>query len=393
MAHYEENLVDEWDAGEAEGQSEAYDEMDELDEVDELDEGDDMDELDELDEGDEMDALDEGDEGDFWDEYDEADEFGEESSMDEALAFAPAAEDSDEFFRRLARVARRVVRTAATVARRAAPIVGRVARAAAPIVRAIPHPAAQIAGRVAGVLGQLRMEGASEEDALEAMSELAARNRAVAPIAAAVAARALMRQAAATAPAAHPFVPFARFARLHKRWSTPADPQPFERCRVLFVASAGPPRYAVRRPGNARKLPSTRHGALPQIPPCCAVWHNLSRGAAPSWHGLCVVQVVAHLACPVAIAAAQAGVAAPLLSAVLSASQGSDINSRGGPAPAESPTLFSSIATFWEPAMAAPVVLEFRGKAWSGGQGRQAFTANSQACWPETAGYALRAFA
>lgn len=122
--------------------------------------------------------------------------------MDEALAFALAAEDSDEFFRRLARVARRVVRTAATVARRAAPIVGRVARAAAPILRVIPHPAAQIAGRVAGVLGQLRMEGASEEDALEAMSELAARNRAVAPIAAAVAARALMRQAAATAPAA-----------------------------------------------------------------------------------------------------------------------------------------------------------------------------------------------
>ena len=154
MAHYEENLVDEWDAGEAEGQSEAYDEMDELDEVDELDEGDDMDELDELDEGDEMDALDEGDEGDSWDEYDEADESGEESSMDEALAFALAAEDSDEFFRRLARVARRVVRTAATVARRAAPIVGRVARAAAPILRVIPHPAAQIAGRVAGRLGR-----------------------------------------------------------------------------------------------------------------------------------------------------------------------------------------------------------------------------------------------
>ena len=56
MAHYEENLMDEWDEAEAEGQAESYDEMEEMDE---LDEGDGMDEMDE---GDEMDELDAGDE-------------------------------------------------------------------------------------------------------------------------------------------------------------------------------------------------------------------------------------------------------------------------------------------------------------------------------------------
>ena len=141
MAHYEENLMDELDEAEAEGMAESYDEMDELDE---FGEGDGMDEMDELDEGDAMDALDEGDEMESWDEFDEGDEAGDESSVDEALAFALAAEDSDEFFRRLARIARRVVSTAANVARRAAPVIGQVARAAAPILSVIPHPAAQL---------------------------------------------------------------------------------------------------------------------------------------------------------------------------------------------------------------------------------------------------------
>jgi hypothetical protein len=210
MAHYEENLMDEWEADEAEGQSEAYDELDGLDEGDELEAVDGMDELDELDEGDEMDGLDEAEGMDSWDEYEEGDESSGEDSIDQALAFALAAEDSDEFFRRLARVARRVVSTAANVARRAAPIIGQVARAAAPILSVIPHPAAQIASRVAGVLGRLQMEGASEEEALEAMSELAARHRSVAPIAAAIAARALMRGAAATA------TPAARARAVHQ---------------------------------------------------------------------------------------------------------------------------------------------------------------------------------
>jgi hypothetical protein len=194
MANYEENLLDEWD--EAEGQAESYDEMDGLDELDAGDE------MDEMDEADEMEGLEESEELDSWDEFSEGEEEEEGSSMDEALAFALAAEYSDEFFRRLARVARRVVSTAANVARRAAPIIGQVARAAAPILCAIPIPQAQLAGRVAGVLGRLAMEGASEEEALEAMSEMAARHRSVAPIAAAIAARALLRQAAPTLPAA-----------------------------------------------------------------------------------------------------------------------------------------------------------------------------------------------
>lgn len=197
MAHYEEDLIDELETDEAEGMSEAYDELDSLDEGDELDSLDEGDEMDELDEAE--DEWDEGDEaeGDEWDEYDEAsDEEADEAGIDQALAFALAAEDSDEFFRRLRRIAGRVVR----VARRVAPIAGRIARVAAPILRVIPHPAAQVAARVANVVGRLRMEGASEEEALEALSELAARNRAATPVAAAVAARALVGRAGAVMP-------------------------------------------------------------------------------------------------------------------------------------------------------------------------------------------------
>src|SRR5262245_23697622 len=108
MAHYEEDLIDELETDEAEGMSEAYDELDSLDEADELDSLDEGDEMDELDEADELDEWDEADEADAdeWDEYDEAsDEEGEEAGIDQALAFALAAEDSDEFFRRLRRIA------------------------------------------------------------------------------------------------------------------------------------------------------------------------------------------------------------------------------------------------------------------------------------------------
>src|SRR5262249_37137840 len=119
-----------------------------------------------------------------------------------AMAYALGAEDTDEFFRRIGRFLRGAARGVGRVVRRAAPVIGRVARAAAPILRVIPHPLAQGAATAANLLGQLRMEGASEDEALEAMAEYAARNPRVVPVVAGIAARALVRRAGPTLPPA-----------------------------------------------------------------------------------------------------------------------------------------------------------------------------------------------
>jgi hypothetical protein len=203
MALYEENLYEDL-ADEAEGAADAFDdgfeEYDEFDEADEADEFDEADELeasgldagDEFDEGDaaEMEAADLGDED--IDAYEDVDSFeGDEDAFEAGMAYALAAEDTDEFFRRIGRFIRR-----------AAPVVGRIARAAAPILRVIPHPIAQGAATAANLLGRLRFEGASEDEALEAMAELAARNPRVIPVVAGLAARTLVRRAGAAMPTA-----------------------------------------------------------------------------------------------------------------------------------------------------------------------------------------------
>src|ERR1700704_2856789 len=205
MALYEENLYEDL-ADEAEGAADAfddgfeeYDEFDEADEADEFDEGDeleaaDVDAIDEFDEegdaAEEMEAADLGDED--IDAYEDVDSLeGDEEAFEAAMAYALAAEDTDEFFRRVRRFVRR-----------AAPVVGRIARAAAPILRVIPHPVAQGAATAANLLGRLRFEGASEDEALEAMAELAARNPQVIPVVAGLAARTLVRRAGATMPTA-----------------------------------------------------------------------------------------------------------------------------------------------------------------------------------------------
>src|SRR5258708_4348486 len=200
MALYEENLYEDL-ADEAEGAADAFDdgfeEYDEFDEADEADEFDEADELeaaedgfDEFDEGDaEMEAADLGDED--IDAYEDDSFEGDEDAFETAMAHALAAEDTDEFFRRVRRFVRR-----------AAPIVGRIARAAAPILRVIPHPVAQGAATAANLLGRLRFEGASEDEALEAMAELAARNPRVIPVVAGLAARTLVRRAGAAMPTA-----------------------------------------------------------------------------------------------------------------------------------------------------------------------------------------------
>ncbi len=177
---------------EAEGAAESFDEGDEFEgsdafAEDEFDAGDEFD-LGE-DAGDEIDA---GDEDAFVDSYDEEaiDDFGDvdegydegEASLEEAMALALGAEDTDEFFRRAFGAIR-------NIARRAAPIIGRVARTVAPIASAIPLPWTQGIGQVAGLLGQLRAEGASEEEAMDAFAELAAYDESVLPILAGLAAR------------------------------------------------------------------------------------------------------------------------------------------------------------------------------------------------------------
>jgi hypothetical protein len=105
------------------------------------------------------------------------------------MAYALAAEDSDEFFSRIAQIARS-----------AAPILGQVARVAAPILQSIPNPYAQVAGQVAGIAGDLL----PEDDALDAFAELAVRRRRAVPLVAGVAARTILggRRAARLSPTA-----------------------------------------------------------------------------------------------------------------------------------------------------------------------------------------------
>lgn len=176
----EEDMFDDLAYDQAEGAAEAYDEFEETDEFDEADEAD---------------EFDEADEGEEYAGFEESEE--EDDAFDTVVANALAAEDADEFLRRLRRGARAV----AQAARRAAPVVGQIARVAGPVLRRIPHPYAQVAGRVAGVLGRLMADGASEEEALDAMAEYAVRDRRALPAVAGLAIRAVSRGATARMPA------------------------------------------------------------------------------------------------------------------------------------------------------------------------------------------------
>jgi hypothetical protein len=203
MDRYEEDMFDELGFDEAEGAADSYDEMDEADEFDEMDEADEYDggdEYDVMDEADEYDEMDEA-EVDEADEYDEGDEVDEEE-WDAVMAHALGAEDTDEFFRRIARGIGRAARGVANVARRVAPVVGQIARVVGPIASAIPLPQTQAIGRVANVVGQLMADESSEEEALDAFAELAVRNRAAVPVVAAMAARRVLGPAAARMPVA-----------------------------------------------------------------------------------------------------------------------------------------------------------------------------------------------
>lgn len=142
----------------------------------------------------ETDALEDYGEADFSDFEDESEtdmlfaEDGYESDpgMGGMLSNALGAEDEDEFLGKLFKGIK-------AVAKKVAPVVGKIARAAAPVLSAIPHPYAQIGSKVAGVLGKLKAEGASTEDALEAVAEIAVRDRRAVPVVAGLAARTLVK--------------------------------------------------------------------------------------------------------------------------------------------------------------------------------------------------------
>jgi hypothetical protein len=203
-ARMEEDLMEDLGFDEAEGpaameDAEGYEEFDAADEADFGEEEEEWEgaEEDYFGEGSDEEGFDEGSE-----EFGEESDFGEEG-LDGAVAYALGAEDTDEFFRRLMGGIRRVGRTVGRVARTAAPIASTLGRVAS----VIPHPYAQIAGRaltgaqpILQLLSQLRAEGASEEEAMDAFAELAAYDESALPVVAGLAARSILRSRAPRLP-------------------------------------------------------------------------------------------------------------------------------------------------------------------------------------------------
>ncbi|CCI20276.1 conserved hypothetical protein [Microcystis aeruginosa PCC 9807] len=133
--------------------------------------------------------------------FDEMEDWGEQGydsgfdALEDALADALAEEDTDEFFRRLGRIARNVGRRVGQVAGRVGRGIGSVARVVGPIASMIPLPQAQLIGRIANVAGRLLADEADEFEALEDLFDLAQTEDAIdaaAPFVSAVALRTAM---------------------------------------------------------------------------------------------------------------------------------------------------------------------------------------------------------
>lgn len=188
-----EELYEDYAYEEAEGMSDLYDEDLEMDEMDYYDEDDFDDEFDDgFDDDDDFDESnyfdDDFDDYDDFDEYDEDDDFedDEEDALDNMMAYALDSEDADEFFKKLFRRVKKF-------AKKAKRVIGKVGRIAAPILSKIPLPQAQVAARVARLAGRLRAEGASEDEILEAVAEIAVRDRRALPIVAGLTAKTILK--------------------------------------------------------------------------------------------------------------------------------------------------------------------------------------------------------
>lgn len=132
------------------------------------------------------------DEFDGFDAYDEFDEFDEEDAFEDeademeddlvdAMADALGAEDADEFLGKVFGAFKRIGKKVLRGARRILPHVARM----------LPGPYGSMLSTGMRLLGRLRFEGGSEEEALDAFSELAAYDEAAVPVVSALALRAL----------------------------------------------------------------------------------------------------------------------------------------------------------------------------------------------------------
>jgi hypothetical protein len=222
---------------------EADDSWDEIDEADAGDEADDAwDEYDEGDAGDEADSAEDeyespvnwegADEGE--DAYDERSDDAE-SSLEDVVAHALGAEDTDEFFGKIFKAVKK-----------AAPTIGKIARAVAPVASMIPGYGTAIGG-VANVIGELLADEASEDEALDAFAEAAVHNKAARPVVAGLVARKVLGPKVAQMPLS------VRRAAVHT----------INRAAKQLVAAGGPaairalPRLArsVKRTAVARHTP------------------------------------------------------------------------------------------------------------------------------------------
>jgi len=212
MSALEDDLFEDLAYEESEGMAAMEDEfeMDEL-AMDEFDDGfeDEFDAGDSMDEGvyafddfeDEFEAA-----GEYYDEFDEFDEFDAygfeeaDEALDDMMAYALGAEDMEGFWSKLKSFGKKVVRGI----KKAAPVVSKIAGGVSRVASMIPHPYAQAIGRVAGIVNKgaqlaqrLRMEGATEEEALEAFAELAARDPRALPIVAGLTAKTILKSKSA----------------------------------------------------------------------------------------------------------------------------------------------------------------------------------------------------
>jgi hypothetical protein len=147
----------------------------------------DMGYADEFDEYDEFDGFDVYDEFEdefneyegFLDEYDELEDYADEAydeedlmdAMEEIVADALDADDTDEFLKKLWGGIKKFGKKAIGVARKVGKGIGQVARVAAPILTKIPLPWTQAIGRVAQVAGKLMADGADEFEAIDQLAD------------------------------------------------------------------------------------------------------------------------------------------------------------------------------------------------------------------------------
>ena len=230
-------------------------------------------------------------EGEFYEDEDSADfsedyfsedgaDFGEDAyesedqTLGRVLGGALGAESEDEFFGKLFSGIK-------NIAKKAAPVLGKIGRAAAPILSAIPLPQAQLAGKLAGLVGKLRAEGGTVEDALEAVAEIAARDTRALPVVAGLAARSVIKNSGANMPPAKRQQVAATMNRAAKTsWRTAVNRRSAP-CRRSPAASSEPPRPPARRRAFSRASSRAPRRKWRRIRACCVGSARLRPKARP----------------------------------------------------------------------------------------------------------------